>query len=72
MVRSRPTAPPVHAGEVLKAEFLDEIGVSAYALAKALCVPANRITRSSTENAGSLRRPRCAWPDFFGRRIVSG
>jgi addiction module HigA family antidote len=43
MARSRPAA-PVHPGEVLRAEFLDEIGVSAYALAKALCVPANRIT----------------------------
>jgi addiction module HigA family antidote len=43
MGRSR-LAPPVHPGEVLKAEFLDEIGVSAYALAKALCVPANRVT----------------------------
>ena len=39
-----PLAPPVHPGDVLKAEFLDEIGVSAYALAKALCVPANRVT----------------------------
>jgi addiction module HigA family antidote len=37
-------APPVHPGEVLRAEFLQEIGVSAYALAKALCVPANRVT----------------------------
>jgi antitoxin HigA-1 len=44
MSRSQPPAPPVHPGEVLKAEFLDEIGVSAYALAKALCVPANRVT----------------------------
>jgi len=43
MGRSRP-APPVHPGEVLKAEFLDEIRISAYALAKALCVPANRVT----------------------------
>lgn len=43
MVRNRP-APPVHPGEVLRAEFLDEIGVSAYALAKALHVPANRVT----------------------------
>jgi addiction module HigA family antidote len=43
MGRSR-LAPPVHPGEVLKAEFLEEIGVSAYALAKALCVPANRVT----------------------------
>jgi addiction module HigA family antidote len=43
MGMSRP-APPVHPGEVLKAEFLEEIGASAYALAKALCVPANRVT----------------------------
>jgi addiction module HigA family antidote len=43
MGRSR-LAPPVHPGEVLKTEFLDEIGVTAYALAKALCVPANRVT----------------------------
>jgi addiction module HigA family antidote len=43
MGRSRPAA-PVHPGEVLKAEFPDEIGVSAYALAKALCVPTNRVT----------------------------
>jgi addiction module HigA family antidote len=34
----------VHPGEVLRAEFLGEIGVSAYALAKALCVPPNRVT----------------------------
>lgn len=44
MARSRAPAPPVHPGEVLRAEFLDEIGVSAYALAKALRVPANRVT----------------------------
>jgi addiction module HigA family antidote len=43
MRRSR-LAPPVHPGEVLKTEFLEEIGVSAYALAKALAVPPNRVT----------------------------
>jgi antitoxin HigA-1 len=35
---------PIHPGEVLKMEFLDELGLSAYALAKALRVPVNRIT----------------------------
>ena len=35
---------PVHPGEILREEFLDEMGVSAYALAKALRVPSNRIT----------------------------
>jgi antitoxin HigA-1 len=36
--------PPLHPGEVLKEEFLGPLGMSAYALAKALCVPVNRIT----------------------------
>ncbi|HEY5623864.1 MAG TPA: HigA family addiction module antitoxin [Gammaproteobacteria bacterium] len=34
----------VHPGEILKTEFLDELDLSAYALAKALNVPPNRIT----------------------------
>ena len=34
---------PVHPGEIL-AEELEELGMSANALSKALCVPANRIT----------------------------
>ena len=32
-----------HPGEILKEEFLDEIGISQNALAKAIDVPANRI-----------------------------
>jgi antitoxin HigA-1 len=35
---------PIHPGEILKTEFLDELDLSAYALAKALAVPTNRIT----------------------------
>lgn len=35
---------PIHPGEILKTEFLDELELSAYALAKALRVPVNRIT----------------------------
>jgi len=35
---------PIHPGEILRVEFLDELNLSAYALAKALRVPANRIT----------------------------
>ena len=34
----------VHPGEVLRADFLDELGLTAHALALALRVPANRIT----------------------------
>ena len=36
--------PPIHPGEILKTEFLDELDLTAYALAKALRVPPNRIT----------------------------
>ena len=35
---------PIHPGEILKTEFLDELGLTAYALAKALRVPSNRVT----------------------------
>jgi antitoxin HigA-1 len=66
MGRSRPPAPPVHPGEVLKAEFLDEIGVSAYALAKALCVPANRITAIINGERGITAETALRLARFFG------
>jgi addiction module HigA family antidote len=36
--------PPIHPGEVLKEEFMLPLGLSANALARALRVPANRIS----------------------------
>jgi len=38
------TLPPVHPGDILRADFLDAMGVTAHALAPALRVPANRVT----------------------------
>ena len=35
---------PIHPGEILRADVLNELGMSASALAKALGVPPNRIT----------------------------
>jgi addiction module HigA family antidote len=35
---------PVHPGVILKEEFLEPLGLSAYALAQAIGVPRNRIT----------------------------
>ena len=35
---------PIHPGRVLLREFLEELGVSSYALAKSIVVPTNRIT----------------------------
>ncbi len=36
---------PVHPGEILKIEFMDELGLSSGALAKAIHVPRTRIER---------------------------
>ena len=38
------TIPPVTPGEVLRVEFMEPMGLSAHALAKAVGVPTNRIT----------------------------
>lgn len=35
---------PIHPGEVLQHEFLKELGITSYALAKSVGVPTNRIT----------------------------
>lgn len=35
---------PIHPGEVLLHEFLEELGITSYALAKSVGVPTNRIT----------------------------
>jgi addiction module HigA family antidote len=47
---------PIHPGVILEEEFLGPLGVSAYALAKAIRVPRNRI-------AGILRRERAITAD---------
>lgn len=63
---------PIHPGEILKMEFLDELNLSAYALAKALHVPTNRMTgivngeRSITaETALRLARFFGTTPEFW-------
>ncbi len=43
-VGSGETIPPVTPGEVLRLEFMEPMGLSAHALAKAVGVPTNRIT----------------------------
>lgn len=35
---------PIHPGEILREEFLEPLGISAYALARAISVPRNRVT----------------------------
>jgi addiction module HigA family antidote len=66
---------PIHPGYILETEFLDELGLSAYALAKALRVPLNRITgivkgkRAITaDTALRLARTRIPAPSTTGVR----
>jgi antitoxin HigA-1 len=40
---SRRKMPPIHPGEILLLEFLEPMGVTQYALAKAISVPPRRI-----------------------------
>lgn len=42
-------AAPMHPGEVLREEFMEPMGLTAYALAKALDVPRTRIERIERE-----------------------
>ena len=44
--------PPLHPGEMLREEFLVPMGLSANALAIALCVPATRISEIVNERRG--------------------
>jgi len=44
MARNENRRPPIHPGEILKHDFLEELEVTPYRLAKDIHVPANRIT----------------------------
>ena len=57
--------PPVHPGEILREE-LDELGLSANALAKALDVPSNRITAILREQRGITADTALRLAHFFG------
>jgi len=64
--------PPLHPGEVLREEFMEPYGLTAYALAKACRVPRTRIERIVREETGitvdtALRLARLfdTTPDFW-------
>jgi len=57
---------PIHPGEILKMEFLDESGMSAYALAKALNVPVNRVTGIVNGERGITADTALRLARFFG------
>lgn len=63
---------PVHPGEILKHEFLDELGISAGKLAKHIHVPRTRIERLikeetpvTTDTAARLARAFSTSPEFW-------
>lgn len=46
------TLPPLHPGEVLREEFMEPLGLSAIAVARAIHVPRTRIERIVNEHTG--------------------
>ena len=56
---------PVHPGEILRDE-LDALGLSANALAKALCVPVNRITMILNGQRGVSANTALRLARYFG------
>jgi addiction module HigA family antidote len=57
---------PVHPGEILKEEFLDELELTAGKLAKALHVPRTRIERLVTQKMGVSADTAFRLARFFG------
>src|SRR5439155_15770613 len=48
----RASYPPLHPGEMLREEFLEPLGLTPYAVAKACGVPRTRIERIAREELG--------------------
>lgn len=57
---------PIHPGEILKEEYLEPLGLSANALAKALKVPASRIGDIVLERRGITTDTALRLARFFG------
>lgn len=58
--------PPMHPGEVLREEFLEPMGITPYALAKACAVPRTRIERIVREELGITADTALRLSRFFG------
>src|SRR5687767_9634763 len=58
--------PPMHPGEVLREEFLEPLGLSPYALAKAIGVPRTRIERITREEVGITADTALRLARYFG------
>jgi addiction module HigA family antidote len=58
--------PPMHPGEVLREEFLEPLGLSSYALAKAIGVPRTRVERIAREEVGITADTALRLARYFG------
>ena len=58
--------PPLHPGEVLREEFMNPLGITAYKLAKACYVPRTRIERIVREEMGISADTALRLGRFFG------
>jgi len=57
---------PAHPGEILREEFLEPMGISAYRLAKSIGVPTNRITAILKEERDVSPETALLLARFFG------
>ena len=57
---------PLHPGEMLREEFLVPLGLSAHALASAMCVPATRMTEIVNERRGITADTALRLGRYFG------
>jgi len=57
---------PTHPGEILREEFLEPMGISAYRLAKDIGVPANRITSILKEERAISAETALLLARYFG------
>jgi len=58
--------PPVHPGEILREEFLVPLGLSSYALSKAIDVPRTRIERLAHEKTAMTPDTALRLARYFG------
>jgi addiction module HigA family antidote len=61
--------PPLHPGEMLREEFLVPMGITPYALAKAIKVPRTRIERIAREEIGITADTALRLARFFGNSV---
>ena len=58
--------PPMHPGEVLREEFMEPLGLSAYGLAELCLIPRTRIERIAREEVGITADTALRLAKYFG------